>query len=137
MERSISDALREYAQTHDAAIRLFWWNYVIFIGIALFLASGVYLQVPGLWGKFAALFFSALAFLPYRIITGRRSQKDACIAMANVIAGFAHGSANLDAAEKKLRMKYITEVLDYLKQELRGRRKGSFHESENLPGQHR
>src|SRR5262245_22280539 len=111
MEQSVSDALRKYAQTHNAAIRLFWVNYVVFIGFALFLASGVWLQIPGLLGKFGAMFFSALAFLPYRIVTGRQSQKDACLAMADVIAGFAKGSANLDAAGKKWRVKYITDVL--------------------------
>jgi hypothetical protein len=135
MERSISEALKKYAQTHASAISLFWWNYVVFIGMALFLASGVFLNIPGLAGKFGALFFSGLAFLPYRIITGRRSQKDACLAMADIIAGFGEDGESLDAAEKRWRVKCMTEVLDYLKQELKGRRKGSFHESENLPGQ--
>lgn len=135
MERSVAEALRKYAETHNGAIRLFWWNYVVFIGIALFLASGIYLEIPRSIGKFGGLFFSGLAFLPYRIITGRRSQKDACLAMADVIAGFGKGSANLDAAEKRWRVQYITAVLEYLKLELRGRRKGSFHESERLPGQ--
>ena len=135
MERSVSEALKKYAETHNGAIRLFWWNYVIFLGIALFLASGIYSEISHSVGKFGGLFFAALAFLPYRIITGRRSQKDACLAMAVVIAGFAEDSANLDAAERRWRVTYITEVLDYLKLELKGNRKGSFQQSEELPGQ--